>query len=45
MSYEIQTSNGEGRIAFLTIYDKADASNVKMNVIKKMARDLGFNVE
>lgn len=32
----------KGRIALLTIYDKADASTVKMNVIKQMARELGF---
>ena len=34
----------EGRIALLTIYDKEDASSVKLNVIKKMAHDLGFEV-
>lgn len=34
----------EGRIALLTIYDKEDASTVKLNVIKQMARELGFNV-
>ena len=34
----------EGRIALLTIYDKEDASTVKLNVIRQMARDLGFDV-
>jgi hypothetical protein len=34
----------EGRIALLTIYDKSDASTVKLNVIKQMARELGFDV-
>lgn len=34
----------EGRIALLTIYDKADASTIKINVIKQMARELGFEV-
>ena len=34
----------EGRIALLTIYDKADASTVKLNIIKQMARELGFVV-
>ena len=34
----------EGRIALLTIYDKEDASTVKLNVIKQMARELGFDV-
>ena len=34
----------EGRIALLTIYDKSDASTVKLNVIKEMAHSLGFEV-
>ena len=34
----------EGRIALLTIYDKQDASTVKLNVIKQMARELGFSM-
>ena len=34
----------EGRIALLTIYDKEDASTVRLNVIKQMARELGFEV-
>ena len=34
----------EGRIALLTIYDKSNASTVKVNVIKQMARELGFDV-
>ena len=34
----------EGRIALLTIYDKEDASTVKLNVIKQMARELGLDV-
>ena len=34
----------EGRIALLTIYDKEDASSVKLNVIKQMARELGVDV-
>jgi len=32
----------EGRIALLTIYDKLDAATVKLNIIKKMAQELGF---
>ncbi len=32
----------EGRIGFLLIYDKADAANVKMNVVKKIAKEMGF---
>ena len=32
----------QGRIAFLYIYDKADVSNIKLNVMKKIAHDMGF---
>ena len=32
----------QGRIAFLYIYDKADTSNIKLNVMKKIASELGF---
>ena len=37
-------AENEGRIALLTIYDKSDASTVKLNVIKEMARSLGFDI-
>ena len=33
-----------GRIALLTIYDKSDASTIQLNVIRQMARELGFEV-
>ena len=32
----------EGRIGFLLLYDKSDAANVKMNVVKKIAKEMGF---
>lgn len=38
-------AENEGRIALLTIYDKQDAATVKLSVIKKMAKELGFDVE
>ena len=34
----------EGRIALLIIYDKSDASTIKLNVIKQMAYELGFDI-
>lgn len=34
----------EGRIALLTIYDKQDAATVNVEVIRQMARELGFDV-
>ncbi len=38
------TAEHEGHIALLTIYDKEDASTVKLNVVRQMARELGFTV-
>lgn len=35
----------EGRIALITIYDKADFSSVDIKIVKKIARDLGFDVD
>lgn len=32
----------QGKIALLTIYDKSDFSTVDLNIIKQMARELGF---
>ena len=40
----IVTEN-EGRIALLAIYDKSDASNVNMAVIKHIARELGIDID
>ena len=29
----------------MLLYDKADASSVKSNVVKKIVKDLGFNMD
>ena len=34
----------EGRIALLAIYDKSDYATVNVKVIRKMAREMGFEV-
>ena len=34
----------DGRIALLTIYDKSDFTTVDTKIIKRMARELGFDV-
>lgn len=34
----------EGRIALLTIYDKADHATVDVKVVRQMARELGFDI-
>lgn len=37
-------AENEGRIALLTIYDKSDASNVNITIIKQIAHNLGFDI-
>ena len=45
MSYEFQSHpEHEGRIALLTIYDKADYATVDVKIIKQMAHELGFDL-
>lgn len=34
-----------GHVVFLLLYDKEDASTVKVNVVKQLVRDMGFDVE
>lgn len=34
----------QGRIALITIYDKADYSSADLKIIRKKARELGFDV-
>ena len=38
-------SERAGEIILLLIYDKADASSVKVNDVKKIVKKLGFNLE
>ena len=37
MNFEIQTSS--------LLYDKADASSIKMNVVRKIIKDIGLDLE
>lgn len=37
-------SDATGIVTLLLIYDKADASNVKMNVVKAIVEELGFDI-
>ena len=34
-----------GQVVFLLLYDKEDASTVKVNVVKQLVRDMGFGIE
>jgi mRNA-degrading endonuclease RelE of RelBE toxin-antitoxin system len=34
----------QGSIALLTLYDKSDAATVDINIVKQMAKELGFDI-
>ena len=42
ITYNAIVAEQEGKIYLLLIYDKADASNIKMNVVKEIIKDLGL---
>lgn len=42
ITYNALVTEKEGRIYLLLIYDKSDASNVNMNAINQIIRDLGI---
>ena len=42
ITYNVLTSEKDGRIIFLLIYDKSDADTIKMNVVKKIIQDLNL---
>lgn len=42
ITFNTLVSEKEGAIALLLIYDKAEASNVKMNVVKEIIKEMGL---
>ena len=44
ITFTYAISDAAGVVTLLLIYDKADASNVKMNVVKAIVKELGFNI-
>ncbi len=42
VTFNALVSEQDGKIYLLLIYDKADASNVKMNVVKQIIKNLGL---
>lgn len=44
MSFEIQASSYFDAEAKRLLYDKADASNIKMNVVRQIIKDLGLDL-
>ena len=45
ITFNILTDVGNGHVVFLLLYDKEDASTVKVNVVKQLVRDMGFYIE
>ena len=45
ITFNVLTDVENGHVVFLLLYDKEDASNVKVNVVKQLVRDMGFDIE
>jgi mRNA-degrading endonuclease RelE of RelBE toxin-antitoxin system len=45
ITFNILTDIENGHVVFLLLYDKEDASTVKVNVVKQLVRDMGFDLE
>ncbi len=45
ITFNILTDIENGHVVFLLLYDKEDASTVKVNVVKQFVRDMGFDLE
>ena len=45
ITFNVLTDVENGHVVFLLLYDKEDASTVKVNVVKQLVRDMGFYIE
>ena len=45
ITFNILTDIENGHVVFLLLYDKEDASTVKVNVVKQLVRDMEFDLE
>ena len=45
ITFNVLTDVENGHVIFLLLYDKEDASTVKVNVVKQLVQDLGFDIE
>ena len=45
ITFNILTDVENGQVVLLLLYDKEDASTVKVNVVKQLVRDMGFDLE
>lgn len=44
ITFNILTDIENGQVVFLLLYDKEDASTVKVNVVKQLVRDMEFEI-
>ena len=44
ITFNVLTDVENGHVIFLLLYDKEDASTVKVNVVKQLVRDMGFEI-
>ena len=44
ITFNILTDVENGHVVFLLLYDKEDASTVKVNVVKQLVQDMGFEI-
>lgn len=45
ITFNVLTDMENGHVVFLLLYDKEDASTVKVNVVKQLVRNMGFDIE
>ncbi len=45
ITFNVLTDMENGQVVFLLLYDKEDASTVKVNVVKQLVRDMRFDIE
>ena len=45
ITFNVLTDVENGHVVFLLLYDKEDASTVKVNVVKQLVRDMRFDIE
>ena len=45
ITFNVLADIENGHVVFLLLYDKEDVSTVKVNVVKQLVRDMGFDIE
>ena len=45
ITFNVLTDVENGNVVFLLLYDKENTSTVKVNVVKQLVRDMGFEME